>query len=58
MKKVLYEMGVMKEVQESSKKDLKNSNWDIIKSANIREEKKVNQGNKNFSDLPFLGTSL
>ena len=34
------EMGVMKEVQESSKKDLKNSNWDIIKSANIREEKK------------------
>ena len=55
MKKVLYEMGVMKEVQESSKKDLKNSNWDIIKSANIREEKKVNQGNKNFSDLPFLG---
>ena len=55
VKKVLYEMGVMKNVPSTSKRDIKNSNWDVIKSENIKEEKKVNQSNKNINDLPFLG---
>ena len=56
VKKVLYEMGVVKDIQESSKRALKNSNnWNNMKAASIKDKKKIKQGSKNYSDLPFLG---
>ena len=55
VKKVLYEMGVVKDIQDSTNRALKNSNWNNIKSSNIKENKKIKQGSKNYSDLPFLG---
>ena len=55
MKKVLYEMGVVRGIQESIKSGLKNNNWNNLKSASIKDTKKIKQVNKNYSDLPFLG---
>ena len=56
VKKVLYEMGVVKDIQESSKRALKNSNnWNNMKAESIKDKKKIKQGSKNYSDLPFLG---
>ena len=54
VKKVLYEMGVVKDIQETTKRGLKNSNWNNMKAASIKDSKKK-QGGKNYSDLPFLG---
>ena len=55
VKKVLYEIGVVKDIQDSTNRALKSSNWNNGKSANIKETKKGKQGNKNYNNLPVLG---
>ena len=56
VKKALYEMGVAKKIQDSSKKQSQNSNWNNIQSSIFKEGKKAKQYNKYSNNLPFLGT--
>ena len=52
VKKVLYEMGVVKDIQEDTKR--KSQKWNSTKSS--KDIKKLKQGNKKSNDLPFLGS--
>ena len=56
VKKALYEMGVAKKIQDSSKKQSQNSNWNNIQSSIFKEGKKAKQYNKYSNNLPFLGS--
>ena len=49
-------MGVAKKIQDSSKKQSQNSNWNNIQSSIFKEAKKAKQYNKYSNNLPFLGT--
>ena len=59
-KKVLYEMGLIKNISNRGKKEVLNSNFNFnnIKSANIKDSKKLLQQEKNYNDLPFLRNQI
>ena len=50
VKKVLYEMGVVKDIQDSTNQGLKNYNWNTMKSSSTKGAKKIIHDN----DLPIL----
>ena len=54
-KKVLYDMNV---IENKGLLQNSNSNWNNIKSASIKDNKKIIQNEKNYNDLPFLRNQI